>query len=46
MDIFVYREGADHVEEATAEQIPELLKDEKIVSTFMISFSRLETTDK
>jgi magnesium transporter len=31
MDIFVYREGSDRVEATTAEQIPELLKDEKVV---------------
>ncbi|MGZ5483241.1 MAG: hypothetical protein ACXWID_14795, partial [Pyrinomonadaceae bacterium] len=32
MEIFVYREGAEHVESGfTAEQLPELLKDEKVV---------------
>jgi magnesium transporter len=31
MEIFVYREGNDHVEEAGREQIPDLLKDEKVV---------------
>jgi hypothetical protein len=32
MDIFVYREGSDRVEEGfTVDQIPELLQDEKVV---------------
>jgi magnesium transporter len=31
MEIFVYREGTDRVEEVSREQIPELLKDEKVV---------------
>jgi len=32
MDIFVYREGSDRVEEGfTAKQIPELLKDDKVI---------------
>ncbi len=36
MDIFVYREGADRVEEGfTVEQIPDLLKDEKV--TFWVT---------